>query len=250
MSGDDSHMPIGRLNPERDKECFFPRKGDPATRPIECMLYRWFAGHVAQMQADFVKQPTNEIRERAVHYWRLVLNCLGPIAAEARGKEYADHYYVLADQMRDLATRGDTPAGIIHIIEKQLRAGQPHAKQLPSTLTARRRSVLVLVGRGLTDGEIAETLNIARATCGMHLRHLLAYFRARNRTQMIRRAMESGELPKEDDDAVVLVSKPEPKAKPKPALPPPPKPSEMMTVPRRRGRPINPDAELAPMPMV
>lgn len=244
------NTPSGPWNPRCNGEVFEPRELDPGTQPMECLLYRWFAGLVAQMQADFAKEPVNEIREWAVHIWRLVLNCLGPLAAEARGKDYADHFYRLGDEMRQLATHGETPPWVFATIEKQLKMGSPMPRALPSLLTGRRRSVLILVSRGCSDTEIAKMLNIGKATCAMHIRHLLCYFRARNRTQLVRRAMEEAVLNlNEEDDILILDAKPK-----RPPPPPPPKPlapsAELVTVKRPVGRPVVDRGEFVPLPML
>lgn len=224
-------------NPDFNKPVWEPVQADARTEPIECALYSWFKSHCAQLQAEYAKTAKPELKERAVHYWRLILNTLGPLAAESRGADYAQHFYAIGDQMRTMATRGETSPGIIQMVENQLRAGQPRPKQLPSILTGRRREIAVLVARGCTDGEIAESLGIGRATVGMHIRHLLCYAHARNRTQMVRRLLESGELPREEDEQTILAAPPKPKLMPAPK-PPATRPYELVTVKRAVGRPI------------
>jgi predicted ATPase/DNA-binding CsgD family transcriptional regulator len=54
--------------------------------------------------------------------------------------------------------------------------GEADAARGPAavTLTEREREVAVLVARGLTNGQIADTLSLARRTVGTHLEHIFA----------------------------------------------------------------------------
>jgi DNA-binding NarL/FixJ family response regulator len=59
-------------------------------------------------------------------------------------------------------------------------------------LSEREREVLALIGRGYSNGEIAEALVISHATVKTHVRNLLAKLGVRDRVQAVVAAYESG----------------------------------------------------------
>jgi len=59
-------------------------------------------------------------------------------------------------------------------------------------LTPRESEVLVAVARGLSNAEIAETLFMSHATVKTHVSRLLTKLHARDRTQLVMLAYESG----------------------------------------------------------
>ena len=61
-----------------------------------------------------------------------------------------------------------------------------------SFLTEREREVLTLIGRGLSNGEISETLVIGAATTKTHVSRILAKLNARDRAQLVVTAYEAG----------------------------------------------------------
>ncbi|NUK60545.1 response regulator transcription factor, partial [Streptomyces lunaelactis] len=59
-------------------------------------------------------------------------------------------------------------------------------------ITAREREVLTLVGRGLSNAEIASQLHISMATAKAHVGRLLTKLDARDRVQLVIIAYELG----------------------------------------------------------
>ena len=63
---------------------------------------------------------------------------------------------------------------------------------LPASLTAREREILALIATGLTNSEIAARLFISPLTCKSHVSRILTKLDARDRTQLVVIAYESG----------------------------------------------------------
>jgi DNA-binding NarL/FixJ family response regulator len=59
-------------------------------------------------------------------------------------------------------------------------------------VTEREREVLTLIGRGLSNGEIAARLCVSTATAKAHVAHLLTKLDARDRVQLVIAAYEAG----------------------------------------------------------
>ncbi len=64
--------------------------------------------------------------------------------------------------------------------------------RVPEVLTAREAEVLALVGRGLSNDEIAAALVISVKTVKTHIGNLLAKLHARDRAQLVIAAYEGG----------------------------------------------------------
>jgi DNA-binding NarL/FixJ family response regulator len=79
------------------------------------------------------------------------------------------------------------------LIEQFARRPQPAAKtRPPEGITDRESEVLTLIGRGLSNAEIARALHISAATVKAHVAHLLAKTGARDRVQLVITAYETG----------------------------------------------------------
>jgi DNA-binding NarL/FixJ family response regulator len=76
-------------------------------------------------------------------------------------------------------------------------ASQPHpaAKTALDQLTTREREVLVLIARGLSNAEIAESLVLSSATVKTHVGNIFAKIGARDRAQAVVKAYEHGLVP-------------------------------------------------------
>jgi len=64
--------------------------------------------------------------------------------------------------------------------------------RVQAILTAREREVLTLVARGWSNAEIAERLYLSPATAKTHVGRLLTKLQARDRTQLVVIAYETG----------------------------------------------------------
>jgi DNA-binding NarL/FixJ family response regulator len=78
-------------------------------------------------------------------------------------------------------------------------AAQPPALRAPAQpqrqlegVTVREREVLILVGRGMSNKEIADYLSISAATAKAHVSRLLTKLGARDRVQLVIAAYEAG----------------------------------------------------------
>ena len=72
------------------------------------------------------------------------------------------------------------------------RAKQPQDPAGLHELTDREREVLALVARGWSNAEIAERLYLSPATAKTHVGRLLTKLQARDRTQLVVIAYETG----------------------------------------------------------
>ncbi|SCG67187.1 response regulator [Micromonospora inositola] len=104
----------------------------------------------------------------------------------------------LAFGIRTVAT-GDAllaPAITRRLVEEFLRRPAPGTGTPPSLagLTARETDVLRLVGRGLSNAEVASELFLAESTVKTHVANLLAKRGLRDRAQLVVLAYESGLL--------------------------------------------------------
>ena len=88
------------------------------------------------------------------------------------------------------------PAVTRRLIEEFARRPPPAAPPRPGTelggVTDREREVLALVGRGMSNAEIAEALFISVATAKSHVARLFSKLEARDRVHLVIIAYESG----------------------------------------------------------
>jgi DNA-binding NarL/FixJ family response regulator len=104
---------------------------------------------------------------------------------------------VLIEAVRTVA-RGDAllePGATRRLIEAYVH--QQHTElapglTLPSSLTSRELEILALIAAGLTNSEIAARLFISPLTCKSHVSRILTKLDARDRTQLVVIAYESG----------------------------------------------------------
>ena len=85
-----------------------------------------------------------------------------------------------------------TPARTCRLIESQVRPSPSVDGTLVGTLTDREREVLVLMARGLDNGQIGAALFVTEATVRTHVSHVLSKLDARSRVQAVVVAYESG----------------------------------------------------------
>jgi DNA-binding NarL/FixJ family response regulator len=102
----------------------------------------------------------------------------------------------LVDAIRSVA-RGDAllaPSITRRLIEEYVRRPRVGGNQRPELedLTAREREVLMLIARGQSNAEIAETLVVSEATVRTHVNRILTKLDLRDRTQAAVLAYETG----------------------------------------------------------
>jgi len=94
------------------------------------------------------------------------------------------------------------PAIARRLIERFTRRPPPHAA-LPDRLrelSPRELEVMRLVARGLSNDEIAERLEIGRATVKTHVSRVMSKLEARDRVQLVVQAYESGFVAAGEED--------------------------------------------------
>jgi HD-GYP domain-containing protein (c-di-GMP phosphodiesterase class II) len=95
---------------------------------------------------------------------------------------------VMKEEVRDGRLDGDAVAAVLgaagHRVERRAA--------LPAGLTRREVDVLVLLGRGFTNPQIAEALTISRKTVSSHLEHIYTKLGVTTRTEAALFAMRNG----------------------------------------------------------
>ena len=88
-----------------------------------------------------------------------------------------------------------SPALTRRLVEQYVERSRPGTPPVGlQSLTERERDVLVRLGRGLSNAEIARDLYVSEATVKTHVNHLLAKTGLRDRAQAVVLAYESGLL--------------------------------------------------------
>jgi DNA-binding NarL/FixJ family response regulator len=77
-------------------------------------------------------------------------------------------------------------------VEQERAVPEPVEEGELEELTGREREVLTLVGRGLSNAEIADELVVSPLTAKTHVAHLFSKLRARDRAQLVVTAYENG----------------------------------------------------------
>jgi DNA-binding NarL/FixJ family response regulator len=106
---------------------------------------------------------------------------------------------VLIEAVRTVA-RGDAlldPGATRRLIEAYVHQQRPapvpeNKVTLPDSLTSRELEILALIAGGLTNSQIAARLFISPLTCKSHVSRILTKLDARDRTQLVVIAYESG----------------------------------------------------------
>ena len=72
---------------------------------------------------------------------------------------------------------------------------------MPATgsLTPREREMLLLIGKGHTNNQMAQRMGVSIKTVERHRTHLMQKLNARNLVELIRVALTQGLIPMEDD---------------------------------------------------
>ncbi|MBO1417779.1 response regulator transcription factor [Streptomyces sp. FH025] len=70
--------------------------------------------------------------------------------------------------------------------------GEHERRRVQQAVTGRELEVLTLIGRGLTNPEIADRLGVSTGTVKTHVGHLLAKLSARDRVQLVITAYRAG----------------------------------------------------------
>ena len=84
------------------------------------------------------------------------------------------------------------PSILTRLIEHYVTAPRPDPLTPVGRLTSREVEVLTLVGRGLSNDQIATHLVISVKTVKTHVSHLLAKVHARDRAQLVIAAFDAG----------------------------------------------------------
>ncbi|MEP9383487.1 response regulator transcription factor [Nocardioides sp. KR10-350] len=100
----------------------------------------------------------------------------------------------LVDAVRTVA-RGDrllAPAVLTRLVEEYVDRPRPDGARQLAALTEREREILVQVGQGLSNLQIAEALHLSEATVKTHVTRVFTKLGLRDRAQAVVAAYETG----------------------------------------------------------
>ena len=160
-------------------------------------LWLWLDGHIDDMPSNAAEpvrwlangqweQTAHWFSDRGLPYENAVALSLGDQSAQLRGLQLADEIGALplAARLRNqLRAQG---------IRRIPRGPREATRQSPIGLTARQTEVLELLGRGLTNADIADRLFLSPRTVEKHVAAVLAKTGASNRTDAVAIAGEIG----------------------------------------------------------
>jgi len=148
---------------------------------------------------------TSELRELGIHTAVVILTTFGNDDNIAQAiSAGADGFLIKASAPRDLIDGVITVAGggsalsphvaklLVSALRESNRSGGAASVRQVHELTERERSVLVLLGRGQSNAEIAKELWISEATVKGHVSSILQRLDANNRVQAAIIAYEAG----------------------------------------------------------
>ncbi|GAA3952306.1 DNA-binding response regulator [Amorphoplanes auranticolor] len=84
------------------------------------------------------------------------------------------------------------PSILTRLVEHYVAVPRPPRPAAPPPLTARETEVLTLIGRGLSNDQIAARLTISVKTVKTHVSHLLTKLAARDRAHLVIAAYDAG----------------------------------------------------------
>jgi DNA-binding NarL/FixJ family response regulator len=116
------------------------------------------------------------------------------LAAGASGfllKDVTPEHLAAAVRLVDTGDALLSPS-ITRRLVQRFAEGAPAIHRDLTALTPREREVLTLMGRGLSNAELAETLVLSEATVKTHVAHVFAKLRLRDRAQAVVLAYETG----------------------------------------------------------
>jgi DNA-binding NarL/FixJ family response regulator len=107
----------------------------------------------------------------------------------------------VVDAVRTVAAGGalPTPELTRGVIERFARLGDGRHTTIVESLTPREEDVLVRIGRGLSNQQIADELGVSLETVRTHVKHVYAKCGARDRAHAVIVAYESGLLARSSD---------------------------------------------------